>query len=178
MLAAVRLALSSSGGAGGELQVMDLWLRLDEAAIQRVAHAPVALFTLNFQHLRWWEEVAAGRPAPAGTAARKKPFVLSTPLAQTFLTEAWLAARSVPLAVRLLYGMSTEMEQLISTLSAAQLTQVAIHHAAELQLRWSDRMVFWKGLLTAAIEGNGAELRESYLQSIWMTGGDFWEPSR
>ena len=148
----------------------DLWRRMDARLCGRIAHIPVLLADLYFESPKWWRWIARQGPQPVRTAGASEPLPITsgTPLLREMLLEACVIARSHPSAARLVLGMSPPVVAAISDLQASEIDSIAVTYARDLQLRWSDNLIFWRNLLLAAVGGSEAEIAAVRLHSLQL----------
>ena len=146
----------------------DLWRKLNNQGIARLAQLPVLLFDMNFRDERWWDETIASRKAhaPASTFVVREALA---ELAREILMVAWLSARGDGRIAALVTGMSRRTAALVADLTPADVTRVASIGAAEVQLRWRRSESFWSTLLSAAADQNPQLLHLATLHSLQLS---------
>lgn len=147
-----------------------LWLAMDAATCARIAGNPVLLVDLRFHDLEWW--LWAVNRAPKPIRAHHADGVLkiegATVLTREILVEACIASRSSPLAAKLVFGLKSQVLELIAGLQSSEIDRIASSHSDELQLRWADDTVFWRNLLQAAISGSDDDIAAVHMHSLQL----------
>lgn len=155
------------------IELSELWLELDDAAISRAARCPVLLLDLNFDRAEWWSRAAQGaawsnaRPL-AGSVF---PIEIVRDLLREVLTETWSAHRSMPRAVNLVFGMAPAVAEVIASLKASTIERIVLEHAGELRPRWGETLDFWRRLLQASIRADEEGLADLHLYALQLLGG-------
>jgi hypothetical protein len=152
----------------------DLWRRMDDQACKRAAHIPVLLLDLSFESGEWWQWIVRDGPRPVRTpdTSGLLPIKDGAPLLREILVEACVIARSDPRAARLVFGMSAGVLAVIADLPASQIDSIALTNAGDLQLRWAHNLIFWKNLLSAALDGDETEMAAVRLHSLQLLGSN------
>jgi hypothetical protein len=174
-LRAVAMSTSSAQEASSVKVVSrnrDLWLRMDVQACKRAAHIPVLLVDLNFEDSEWWQRIVYPDQRPVKTTETTGLVSIKngTSLLREILVEACVIVRSHPRAARLVFGMSAGVVATITDLQASQIESVAVTYSSQMKLRWTDNLIFWKNLLSAAVEGADDDLAAVRLHSLQLLG--------
>jgi len=147
--------------------------QLEIQARRRAARCPVLLVDLNFGRADWWARVAQGEPS-SGTSLLPGgvlPVEVARELLRDVLIEAWSAARSLPLAVSLVFGMAPAVCARIAALNISAIDRIVLAHASELRPRWFDNLNFWQTLLEASIAADEERLADLHLYSLQLLAG-------
>lgn len=151
-----------------------LWAEIDSDALARAASCPILLLEIRFQSPDWWDastNVIHGRATPA--AGFDPVFEQARPLMDDILTEAWTAARALPRAASLAFGMTPGVTAVIAGLRPADIRRLAIAAMNDMRPRWDSHPTFWKDLLIAARQPDRRALTRVYLQCLQLLGSGF-----
>lgn len=151
-------------------RLSELWTQVNASARVLAARCPVLLVDLNFNSADWWNR-AAQRSA-GGTCSMLPhsffPEAWASAMLREVLIEAWSAARSMPYAVSLIFGMTSSVCATIANLKIPDIDRIALDHACDLRPRWSDNAHFWRGLLNASIAGDDEEIADLHLYCLQL----------
>jgi hypothetical protein len=151
-------------------RLSELWAQVSASARERAARCPVLLVDLNFNSADWWNR-AAQRSA-GGTcqmfAHSFFPEAWASAILREVLIEAWSAARSMPYAVSLIFGMTSQVCATIANLKIPDIDRIALDHACDLRPRWSDNAHFWRALLNASIAADDETLADLHLYCLQL----------
>lgn len=147
----------------------DLWRRVDDAALPRLARLPVLLFDLAFAGEDWYTRVARGEelPVPAleSTLDRKE----AIELARELLMVVWVTAGRDPKSAALISGAPLSLSRQIADLTPNALNRIAEGVAPLLQPRWAAARSFWESLLMAASRDDRDAMHLVRLQSVQLS---------
>ncbi len=150
------------------LALRDQWVDLPTVAVRRLAAAPFSLFDIGFARAPRWLETR-GRGVNDQTQRSENPFFdpqAAHSITRRMLVYGWHLARSRPRAACLVFGSSIPAVESLAACSLSTLEAAAECSADALKPRWSQQVVFWRELLTAASAGADARLRELLLGGI------------
>lgn len=152
----------------------ELWRRVDDRACERAARCPILLLDLNFQRRDWWRQAGTGSAQRPPTAEAGLPFraELLAPLMRELVMEAWITARSKPLAAALLFGMAPAVVSEVANLSLPEVDRVVAEQVPALRPRWHDSRLFWAQLLEGAIGMDDQVLMGAWLHGLQLLGKD------
>jgi hypothetical protein len=85
---------------------------------------------------------------------------------------AWHTARSERRTAAILLGLTPAVASLVAKLGPPGVRRIAARHGAELQLRWSHNLSFWRRLASAAQQGDQDSLTDVHLYGLQLTGAD------
>jgi hypothetical protein len=148
----------------------NLWLALDSAACARIAGNPVLLLDIRFHDAEWWLWIANKGPKPirARQVEQHLTIVGAPTLTREILLEACITARSSPLAAKLVFGLRSDVLEVVAGLQSSEIDHIATTHHEELQLRWADNQVFWRSLLQAALSGSDEDIAAVHMHSLQL----------
>jgi len=149
-----------------------LWGQVDPKACDRAGHCPILLLDLNFQRLDWWRQAISGEADETHSVNADHWFSveMAIPLLRELMTEAWIAARYMPLAANLLFGMTPEVRAVIATFSVADVDRIVSVHVRSLRPRWDNSRTFWKHLLEGAVGADDRILGATWLHCLQLLG--------
>ena len=156
------------------LELAQLWLKLDAAALKRAAACPYLLMDVGFADPQRWMwahgqqilERERGPTVPFFTVPR------TTALMRTILTYGWHLAQSRQSAARLLLGMSPSCAHLVSACTLTRIGELAGEHTAWLHPRWPQRVRVWREFLDAALAGEEFALQRARLRGLQILAAD------
>ena len=149
-----------------------LWAKADSRASIRAARCPALLVDLNFQRADWWRRISGdshGSP-PAAERCVFSSAAQTASLVREVLTEAWGAARWMPSATTLLFGMVPPVTAVIARLPASGIDRIVAEHFASIRPRWEHRGEFWRHLLQAAVGTDERELDSVHIYCLQLLG--------
>lgn len=141
---------------------------------RRAARQPFALVDMEFRDADWWQAVKsrpsrAWKDRPWRALAPKRA---ATQLAQTTLILAWHMTRADAEATCIVFGMSREVAQLISSLRLSELDTIAQHQFRHVRPRWEERAELWRELLVAAQSEDSAAMRNIAIRALQFLAGE------
>jgi hypothetical protein len=126
----------------------------------------------RFQDRRWWTAITDAEESGAHSSA--SPSEAADQSVRELMTEvlmlAWYTARSDPRIAAVLLGLTPEVAGRIAGLGPPGVRRIAARQCAQLQLRWSSNVRFWKQLIAAAQQGDQDLLTEVHLYGLQLTG--------
>jgi hypothetical protein len=141
---------------------------------RRAAHQPFALVDMELRDADWWQAVKH-RPSrtfkdrPWRALAPKRAAVQ---LAQSTLMLAWHMTRADAEATSVVFGMTREVSQLISSLRLSEIEVIALHQFRHVRPRWEERSEFWRDLLIAAHTDNSVATRNIAIRALQLFAGE------
>jgi hypothetical protein len=133
------------------------------------------LLDMRFRDTEWWRSHLdrsdkSFRPnAQSGSFPRRE----SIALARSTLMLAWSSANCDPESTRIVFGMTSEVVQLIRDAPLRELDCIADRHYRCVQPRWIDRPWVWRALLEAARTGSAEAQLAVDLHGLQLMTGDF-----
>ena len=154
------------------VELSELWMALDQAAIARAARCPVLLLDLNFARADWWHGAARGAAHPASRVLNGGVFPIEIPrdVLREVLTETWSAHRSMPRAVNLIFGMRPAVGEAIASLRVSAIERIVLEHASELRPRFGETLDFWRKLLQVSLDADAEGLADLHLYALQLLG--------
>ena len=151
-----------------------LWRQMDPRAFTRAAGCPVLLMELHFHRLDKWQRMTQRVKGPSVAQAKPSPAdERITTLLREILLEAWTLGRTMPRALNLLFGMTSQVSAVIGQLAAPDIDYIAAGRSQRhMRLRWPESRTFWKGLLEAAIGTNDRALKLVHLHCLQLLGSE------
>jgi hypothetical protein len=151
-----------------------LWSEMNADALVRAASCPVLLLDINFQSPEWCDASTSHILRAATPVAGAGPvFEQAKLLMDDILTEAWTAARALPRAASLAFGMTPTLTATIAAQRPADIHRLAIAVINEVRPRWDSHPTFWKHLLIAARRPDPRALTRIHLQCLQLLGSGF-----
>jgi hypothetical protein len=147
------------------LQNRDLWRRLDTEARTQLAAFPFVIVDLHFNDAQWWREMM-DRPSNVTDS-----MLFSDLLLETLLFARQSAREDVSVA-KTMFAMTSQVADLMASLTLAQVRAIAAGNSRELRVRWDQDPQFWRGMLLAVLTGDEQALGELRLQAkLLFCGG-------
>jgi hypothetical protein len=130
---------------------------------------------MRFRDTEWWRSHFERCDKSLQSNARGSLFPRreSVALARSALILAWSGAKSDPESTRVIFGMTSEVVQLIGDAPLRELDCIADRHYRCVQPRWMDRPWVWRALLEAARTGSPEALLAVDLHGLQLMTGDF-----
>lgn len=143
------------------------WIRLDRAALERLAACPYLLLDVGFSRPGRWERLAEGvMDAPAASGYFEGAGAVA--LLRRALMLGWHLARSNRIGARLVCGMSAAVAERLASSRLQDLELLAERSAAALAPRWEQQPRVWQQLLRAACLGQPRQLRAVQLRGLQL----------
>ncbi len=172
-LSALKVAALSDSTPAASAQIAistDVWRRVGDAALQRLAQVPVLLFDLHFDRMRWWgDALTRGVTVPPFADNRQFPEGDAIGLARELLMVIWVVGRKDWRTASLISGMSGPMALQVADLTPHMLNRIADAASVLLRPRWSDTSSFWESLLVAAAGEDESTLHLARLHSVQLS---------
>lgn len=142
------------------------WVRLDQAALERLAACPYLLLDAGLAHATF------GARSPVSVMEAPASGYLSgaegVALLRRTLLLGWHLARANRLAARVLLGMSAVAAQRLASSRLQELDALAERAGAALIPRWEQQPRVWHQLLRAARGGQAMQLRAAQLRGLQL----------
>jgi|HubBroStandDraft_1064217.scaffolds.fasta_scaffold04678_5 hypothetical protein len=152
----------------------DLWMKFDLRACKRAARNPIVLFDCNFGHYDWWMRVANRDAQPFRIKGGREYWDAenATPVLRDILIEARTIAVADPRAANLIFGAPSIGVTLLASLALSDIDRIAAQNIFEFRPRFSDKPVFWRNFLSAAVGVSDEEMEEGYFFSLQLLGSE------
>jgi hypothetical protein len=143
--------------------------KLSPAALQSVAAAPYALYTLGFEDQEFWLAKLSASASDAGTmqvaddAAMGCRVLRHAAFGEAVIFFAWHLAVASPLAARVMCGLPAAVAESLQTASFGKLQSVMRTCPWVLMPRWSGNPRFWPDLVKFAAAGDSQAVRHIQL---------------
>lgn len=142
-------------------------VRMDEAARQRLADCPLALFELRIAEALATPLAGGAGVADHGGAALARRAAGDGSLLPFAVFYAWHVATTSPLSALLMLGLQGAELRLLLEVPPARLALLA-GSPALLRPRWSGNAAFWDTLLEGAETGSEALLRRAHCLGVQL----------
>lgn len=137
---------------------IELLVRCDERALQKVARSPYTLYSLGFEDLKFWQAACDPRVELSSRYCAGSSSWLQGPFYEVALLFAWHIANSSRLAARVLLAMPDALVELFARTAVSQVRRIAIDYPGLLMPRWPTNPGFWPESLRFAIENDRTRL--------------------
>ena len=146
------------------------WLALDAAARARAAQCPFLLADIHYRNPAWWQWASGKGIRPPRTTG--PPGLFSSKLAVEVMYEAlvltWHTTRLNPRVAATLFGISSQVCEIVASLGLRDLRHLASHHHRSLRPRWEHLASFWGPLLSASSRENPQSLHDLFRHGIQL----------
>ena len=141
-------------------QNRDLWRLLESDARHRVAAFPFVIVNLHFKDLEAWRQASEGRlmSSAESTLYTGVPPRHFEDLALETLLFARQSAREDVNVAKAMFAMTTDVANLIASLTLTQIRAIASVNVSELKVRWDSDPELWRDLLIACRAGDEQSL--------------------
>jgi hypothetical protein len=172
MIAQARSALVCALPMVRELR--PLLLAIDAGARRRAAACPYLLVDAGFSNpQRWgWAQDFYVADAEPLNPEQYPALPRATSLATDAFTLAWHLTRTRSHAARIALGMHERTSQVLEECSLGQMTRLARSHPHWVQPRWPTNKRMWRGLIGAAISGEGESLERARMRGVQLLAAE------
>jgi len=174
-LCAVATAMQVDEELHSALRHEVLWRKMSQPACKRMAGTPVLLVDFHLRNTEWWNWIAERGPRPFRVPEPRHAalFRNATALVREILIEICFVSLASPAAARLLFGMSPTVIEIAASLSGMQMDKIVGTFGDQMQLRWADNRVFWRGFLEAATGDLDEDaIADVHFQSLQLLGSE------
>lgn len=140
-------------------RVLDTLHKATPAARQLIASAAFSLYSLGFEDQELWRSALRADARPVdGRYAIPSGAAVQSSFCELALMHAWHVAVTQPLAASVLYGMPTQLIELLSRARLWQLRRIALECPELLMPRWPGNPCFWPEMIRFAVAGDSRRL--------------------
>lgn len=155
-------------------ELRPLLMALDVSARRRAAACPYVLVDPGFSNPQRWDWAQGFYVADAEPMTQEQYATLpkATALAFDMFTLAWCLMRAPSIEARAILGMHERTAEILETCSLGQMTRLARSHPHWIQPRWPTHKRMWRGLLGAAMKGEGPALERARMRGIQLLASE------
>lgn len=172
----VTQARNLSGGTAVSLvrELRPLLLAMDGSARRRAAACPYVLVDAGFSNPQRWDWAQGFYVADSEPITQEQYATLpkATALAFDMFSLGWCVMRAPSMAARAMLGMHERTAQIVEACSLGQMTRLARSHAHWIQARWPTHKRMWRGLLSAAMKGEGPALERARMRGVQLLAAE------
>ena len=152
----------------------NLWRALDAMTRHRVARFPFVIVDIHFMDGGWWQHarlpIVRDSPMPADSNCLREAIGAVLTLETLMLT--WHAVQVDRRAAIWRIGMSQDVAETISELSAQDMLRIAATFPCEIRPRWCECADLWRTVIAAAQSGDEIALGDARREAMLRLNGE------
>lgn len=145
----------------------EIWLSVNAVARKRAAQLPFVIVDVHFLEEAWWRDslTTGNQSRDVAPDSNGLPNVESEHLMLETIMFAWQTARWDRTVAQISFAMLPSVVDIVAALTPQQLREIAARSPQALRVRWSEDVVFWRDLLTAAGDEDPKRLSDLQLHA-------------